>query len=95
MAGPTYLENASPLLTPGHWSIDRVAHELYYMAEPGQDPSTETVVAPQLQTLVEATGTLAAPVHNITMEGHGSSPTWAGPLQTAPTASPRCRRTGC
>lgn len=68
-ATPTALENAYELLTPGHWSIDRVTHQIFYMAEPGQDPARSTVVAPALQTLVQIRGTLTAPVRDITLQG--------------------------
>ena len=66
---PTFFENAYALLTPGHWTIDRAAGALFYMAEPGQDLTAASVVAPALQTLLAATGTLTDPVHDITLAG--------------------------
>lgn len=68
-ATPSYLENAYELLTPGHWSIDRASHQIYYMASAGQDLAKATVIAPALQTLLDVSGTLSSPVHDITISG--------------------------
>jgi len=47
---------------PGH-------HMLYYIPRAGEDMRTAEVVAPVLERLVDATGTPAAPVHDITVRG--------------------------
>jgi hypothetical protein len=78
---PTYIQNAYELLTqPGQWYLDHSARMLYYIPRPGENMKTATVVAPKLQTLLQATGTLSAPIHNIQFSGlsfeYGS---WLGP----------------
>lgn len=78
--GPTFLENAYELLTPGHWAIDRVTNEVFYQPLPGQDMATAQVIAPALQTLVQVQGTLDAPVHDLTLSGlQFSYGTWTAP----------------
>jgi hypothetical protein len=80
LAMPTYLENAYELLSPGHWSIDRTSHVIYYDALPGQDLGRASVVAPLLQTLIDVSGTLDSPVHDLAIHGlQVSYATWTGP----------------
>jgi hypothetical protein len=77
---PTSLENAYELLTPGHWSIDRASHQVFFMAPPGFDVSHASVVAPALQTLVDVRGTLDQPVHDLALRGlQFSYGTWLQP----------------
>jgi hypothetical protein len=64
VAQPSFIENAYQLLTPGHWSIDRITHTLYYMAAAGQDIATATFVAPAQQTLLSITG-----AHDVSVQG--------------------------
>lgn len=66
---PTTFLNALALMSPGHWSIDRIAHRIFYMPAAGQDPAGQSIVAPALQTLVAATGTLTEPVHDLVLRG--------------------------
>lgn len=66
---PTTFLNALALMSPGHWSIDRVAHRIYYMPAAGQDPTRQSIVAPALQSLVTAAGTLTNPVHDLVLSG--------------------------
>ena len=77
---PTYIENAYELLTPGHWSIDRITHQLFFMAPAGLDMTTASVIAPALQTLVDVRGTLDQPVHDVAFRGlQFSYGTWTVP----------------
>jgi hypothetical protein len=79
-AMPSFFENAYELLAPGHWSLDRTSHEIFYEPTPGQDMATASTVAPILQTLVSVQGTLDAPVHDLTFTGlQFSYGTWDQP----------------
>jgi hypothetical protein len=79
-AQPSDFQNAYALLTPGHWSIDTTAHEIYYDPAPGQSMATATVVAPVLDSLLDVEGTLDAPVHNLAFSGlQFSYDTWTQP----------------
>ena len=79
-AQPSWFENAYELLSPGHWSIDTTAHQLYYVPLPGQSMSTATVIAPVLGSLLTVEGTLDAPVHNLSFTGlQFSYDTWNQP----------------
>ena len=67
---PTDIENAYELLDqPGEWYLDRPAGVVYYIPRTGEDMATACVIAPVLETLVSAVGTLAAPLHNIQFKG--------------------------
>ena len=78
---PAFVENAFELLgTPGQWYLDRPAHRVYYVPRPGENLATADVEMPVLQTLVEASGTAADPIHNIVFRGiQFSYATWLGP----------------
>jgi Right handed beta helix region len=78
---PEFVENAWELLgTPGQWYFDRKAHRIYYVPRPGENLAAADVEMPVLQTLVEASGTAADPVHNIVFRGiQFSYATWLGP----------------
>jgi hypothetical protein len=73
--------NAYELLTkPGQWYLDTSAHRLDYIPLPGQDMRTATVIAPRLQTLVDAAGTADSPIHDIALRGITFSyATWLAP----------------
>jgi hypothetical protein len=72
---PTFFQNLYSALSPGHWTIDRVAHEIYYDAKPGEHLASETAVVPALQTLVQLAG-----AHDVTMRGLTFSyGTWTEP----------------
>ncbi len=67
-------------MTPGHWTIDRTLDELFYEPTAGQSPATATVTVPTLPSLVTVEGTLANPVHNLTLSGlQFSYATWTQP----------------
>ncbi|TDD63412.1 carbohydrate-binding protein [Kribbella antibiotica] len=74
---PTWIENAYELLdTPGEWYLDKSTGDVYYVG----DPSTKTVVVPQVQDLVNVSGTIANPVQNIRFDGITFSySTWLDP----------------
>ncbi len=78
---PTYVENAFELLgTPGQFYLDRDTSTIYYTPRPGEDLATADVELPVLQSLIDATGTPADPVHNIVFSGiQFSYATWRGP----------------
>jgi hypothetical protein len=79
-AQPSFFRNAYELLTPGHWSLDRTLHQIYYIPSPGQDMSSLNVTAPVLQSLLDVQGTLAQPVHDLSFEGiQFSYDTWTQP----------------
>jgi hypothetical protein len=66
---PTYFENLYSAMGPGTWTIDRVAHKLYYQPRKGENPNKEDVVVPALQTLFAIHGTPRHPVHDVTVQG--------------------------
>lgn len=78
---PSYAENAYELLgTPGQWYLDETEHAIYYIPRRGEDLARAGVVAPVLETLLDARGSAAAPVHDITFRGlQFSYATWLAP----------------
>jgi hypothetical protein len=78
---PTLVENAFELLdSPGEWYLDRSANTVYYLPRGGENLSTAKVIAPVLETLVSGTGTVSAPIHDITFSGlQFSYATWLRP----------------
>ncbi|KRF18386.1 RICIN domain-containing protein [Paenibacillus sp. Soil787] len=69
-ANPLWIENAYELLdSEGEWYLDRTAGYLYYKPLANENISTATVVAPVLETLVNAAGTYATPLHNVQFYG--------------------------
>ncbi|HWB67655.1 MAG TPA: right-handed parallel beta-helix repeat-containing protein [Mycobacteriales bacterium] len=66
---PTRFENAYPLLSPGHWTIDRTTHTIYYEPARGRRPANQSIVVPALQTLLSVTGNHRHAAHDITIRG--------------------------
>jgi autotransporter-associated beta strand protein/VCBS repeat-containing protein len=67
---PTDIENAYELLNqPGEWYLDQTAGVLYYIPKTGENLATAEVIAPVLETLVQGTGTLSSPLHNLQFYG--------------------------
>ena len=76
-----YLRNAREFLdTPGEWYLDTATRTLYYQPIAGQDPRKSDVVLPQLESLLQVSGTYTNPVHDLTFSGlQFSDTTWTGP----------------
>lgn len=81
ISAPAYLENAYELLdAQGEWYLDRVADYLYYIPRTGENMGTAQVTAAKLETLVNGTGTLSAPIENIRFKGLTfADATWLNP----------------
>ncbi|MEU0090734.1 ricin-type beta-trefoil lectin domain protein [Kribbella sp. NPDC006257] len=66
--GTLTLHNSySFLRNAGQWYLDPQAGKLYYKAAGGQSPVGHDIVLPRLTSLVQVSGTLANPVHDITL----------------------------
>lgn len=66
----SWVENAYELLdSPGEWYMDRSAGYVYYIPRSGENMATAEVVAPTVETLVSAAGTLNGPVRNVEFRG--------------------------
>ncbi len=78
-----YLTNAIQFLDePGEWFLDPVRQLIYYWPRPGENPVTANIVAPRLETLVQAAGTIDNPVANIIFRGISFQyTTWLRPSQ--------------
>ena len=72
IAGNRYMvDNVEDQLTlPGQWFLDRSATPmtLTYLANPGENPNNDTVIAPQLAQLVMAYGLQYVTFHGLTFE---------------------------
>lgn len=81
-SAPTSIVNALPLLTrPGQWYLDDANNTLYYKPTPGQNMARVDVEIPQLQSILQVSGTLVHPVHDLTFRGLTfSTSTWTQPL---------------
>jgi hypothetical protein len=80
MGLPTRVVNAYPLLDrAGEWYLDRHAGWLYYKPARGERLAREDVEAAAIQVLVDARGTLAHPVSDLTFDGlQFAYATWMG-----------------
>jgi hypothetical protein len=60
------IENVHAFTDPGQWFLDRSSTPgtLYYIANPGEDPNTDTVVIPQLAEVL-----LASDIQYVTFQG--------------------------
>lgn len=79
--GTVYLQNAREFLdTPGEWYLNTTSRTLYYQPRAGEDLSRSDVELPQLESLLQISGTYADPVHDLTFSGiQFSNTTWTGP----------------
>jgi uncharacterized protein (TIGR03437 family) len=72
IAGNRYLvDNVEDDLTqPGQWFLDRstTPWTLTYLANPGENPNTDTVIAPQIPQLLVASGLEYVTFHGLTFE---------------------------
>jgi hypothetical protein len=67
---PFYFENALEFLTTaGEWYLNTSTNEVTYQPRPGEDMATAVVVAPRLEQVVNITGTLDNPVHDLEFRG--------------------------
>jgi hypothetical protein len=80
-SAPTTIVNAYPLLTqPGQWYLNTATDTLYYKPTAGQNMARVDVEVPRLQSLLQVTGTLAHPVHDLTFSGLTfTTSTWMQP----------------
>ncbi len=71
IAGHRYLvQNVmESLATPGQWYLDRATSPwtLYYLANPGENPNTDTVIVPQLPQVLVASGLQYVTFTNLTL----------------------------
>lgn len=77
----TRFENAYQFLTEaGQWYLDQTNGWLYYIPLPGEDIHKAHFELPLVETLIQGTGTLHAPIQNIQFKGLTFSyATWLGP----------------
>jgi hypothetical protein len=81
---PSYILNAQKLIGAGQWYLDSAANTLYYQPTAGQPVANADVELPKLESLVQVAGTLANPVHDITVTGlQFSYATWNAPSTSA------------
>ncbi|WP_157874588.1 hypothetical protein [Streptomyces sp. AcH 505] len=81
---PTSIQNARSLLHPGQWFLDQSGHTLYLAPLNAAKPDSLDVELPHLETLVQGTGSLARPVHDLTFTGLTFSyATWNAPSEPA------------
>jgi hypothetical protein len=67
-----FLTNALQLLNqPGEWYLDTKQQRVLYWPRAGEDPRTDNITAPSLETLVSVTGTSDNPVSYIYFNGIG------------------------
>lgn len=80
-SAPTALAGVCPLLTqPGQWCLDPATGTLRYKPRPGEDMARIDVELPRLEALLEVTGTLAHPVHDLVFRGLTfTTTTWTQP----------------
>ena len=65
-----WLENALPFAdSPGEWFLDPTAGELYYVTQPGEEPSRSRFSAPVARELIFVRGTAEQPVRNVHFRG--------------------------
>lgn len=70
MGSPEYIENAYELIdAEGEWYLNTSTHVLYYKPRSGENMSSAAVIAPLLEKLIEAKGTLDNRIHDFKLEG--------------------------
>lgn len=79
--GIEWFENAYELLgTPGQFYLDTHANVIYYVPREGEDLRRADVEMPVAQSLLVMTGTVDAPIHDLTFEGITfAHTTWLSP----------------
>jgi hypothetical protein len=79
--GTMYLENNYAFLQQaGQWYLDASTGDLYYRAQPGQNPNAFDVELPRLQNLLGISGSYASPVAGLGFTGiRFTGTSWLGP----------------
>ncbi|MBS2967076.1 right-handed parallel beta-helix repeat-containing protein, partial [Actinocrinis puniceicyclus] len=79
--GALQLENSYAFLkNAGQWYLDPQAGQLYYKVPSGWNPSSHDVELPRLTSLLEISGSYAAPAHDIAFQGIAfQHTTWLAP----------------
>jgi hypothetical protein len=78
--GSLLLENSLSFLQTGQWYLDPQAHQLFYKAPAGSNPASHDIELPRLTSLLQISGSLSNPAHNVTFQGIGfEHTTWLGP----------------
>src|SRR5262249_2797234 len=68
--GPYWVENVFEALdTPGQWYLDRPSAQLYYLPQPGEDPTSAELIAARLPQVVRVVGRPGATAHDLRFEG--------------------------
>ena len=79
--GTMYLENNYAFLKQaGQWYLDSSTGDLYYRAQPGQDPNSLDVELPRLQSLLGISGSYDSPATGLAFSGvRFTGTSWLGP----------------
>ncbi|MEV5957743.1 RICIN domain-containing protein [Streptomyces sp. NPDC051987] len=79
--GTMYLENNYAFLRQaGQWYLDASTGDLYYRAQPGQNPDALDVELPRLQNLLGISGSYGSPVTGLSFTGiRFTGTSWLGP----------------
>ncbi|MEU8876709.1 RICIN domain-containing protein [Streptomyces javensis] len=79
--GTMYLENNYAFLKQaGQWYLDSSTGDLYYRAQPGQDPNSLDVELPRLQSLLGISGDYGSPATGLSFSGiRFTGTSWLGP----------------
>ncbi|MFE3270350.1 hypothetical protein [Streptomyces sp. NPDC059215] len=81
---PTTIQNARSLLSAGEWYLDGAEGKLYYAPRGDERMASLDVELPRLEVLVQAAGSLTAPLHDVTFSGlQFSHATWNDPSSAA------------
>ncbi|WP_438492657.1 RICIN domain-containing protein [Streptomyces asiaticus] len=79
--GTMYVENNYAFLKQaGQWYLDSSTGDLYYRAQPGQNPNTLDVELPQLESLLGISGSYGSPATGLGFAGiRFTGTSWLGP----------------
>ncbi|MER5716180.1 RICIN domain-containing protein [Streptomyces sp. NPDC002132] len=79
--GTMYLENNYAFLKQaGQWYLDSSTGDLYYRAQPGQNPNSLDVELPRLQSLLGVSGSYSSPATGLKFTGlRFTGTSWLGP----------------
>ncbi|WP_329257674.1 RICIN domain-containing protein [Streptomyces pseudovenezuelae] len=79
--GTMYLENNYAFLKQaGQWYLDSSTGDLYYRAQPGQNPNSLDVEVPRLQSLLGISGSYGSPATGLGFSGiRFTGTSWLGP----------------